>query len=145
MTTERYWIGVVSKDHTMRGVAGGFMQVCHGKAAPLKRMRPNDWVIFYSPKLSMNGDEKCQSFTAIGQIANEQVYQFQMAEDFIPYRRDVNFYECDEVSILPLIDELSFIQNKKSWGYPFRFGFLEITERDFNKISVEMLENYAGE
>lgn len=145
MSAERYWIAVVSKDHTMRGVVGGFMQVCHGKEAPLKRMRPNDWVIFYSPKLSMNGDEKCQSFTAIGRVANERVYQFQMAEDFIPHRRDVNFYQCDEVSILPMIDELSFIQNKKSWGYPFRFGFLEITESDFNKICVKMLENYAGE
>jgi hypothetical protein len=32
----RYWIGVVSKEHVMRGVQRGFAQVCHGKEGPLK-------------------------------------------------------------------------------------------------------------
>ena len=36
----RYWIAVASADHVARGVAGGFMQVCHGKRAPLARIRP---------------------------------------------------------------------------------------------------------
>ncbi len=31
----KYWIGTVSQEHVLRGVAGGFCQVCHGKAAPL--------------------------------------------------------------------------------------------------------------
>lgn len=44
----RYWIGVASKEHVMRGVQGRFAQVCHGKAGPLKQMRPNDWLIYYS-------------------------------------------------------------------------------------------------
>ena len=34
----RYWIGVASRDHVMRGVAGGFCQLGHGKAAPVKRL-----------------------------------------------------------------------------------------------------------
>jgi len=34
------WIAVACADHVALGVAGGFMQVCHGKAAPLRRMRP---------------------------------------------------------------------------------------------------------
>ncbi len=29
----RNWIAVASADHVRRGLAGGFMQVCHGKAA----------------------------------------------------------------------------------------------------------------
>jgi len=32
----RYWIGVASKNHVALGVAGGFCQIAHGKAAPLK-------------------------------------------------------------------------------------------------------------
>ena len=35
----KYWIGTVSKEHVLRGVAGDFCQVCHGKAAPLNRMQ----------------------------------------------------------------------------------------------------------
>ena len=56
--TERYWITVVSKDHIKRGVEGGFMQANHGKAGPLKKLHVNDWVIFYSPKVTYQGDEK---------------------------------------------------------------------------------------
>lgn len=141
MEKQKYWIAVVSKEHTMRGVAGGFMQVCHGKQAPLKRIKPNDWVLVYSPKLSMEGDVKCQSFTAIGQATDEVVYQFQMTPAFNPFRRNIKFYDCEETSILPLIDDLEFIQNKKSWGFPFRFGFFEINETDFNLIMPKMLKN----
>ena len=57
----KYWITVVSKDHLQRGIAGGFMQANHGKEAPLKKMKEGDWVIFYSPKHTMNGDEKVTS------------------------------------------------------------------------------------
>ena len=139
MQKPKYWIAVVSKEHTMRGVSGGFMQVCHGKPAPLKRMKTNDWIIVYSPKLSMDGVEKCQAFTAIGQTIDEDVYQFQMTKDFIPFRRNIRFHDCEETSILPLIENLDFIQNKSRWGYPFRFGFFEINEHDFNIISSKML------
>ena len=137
----KYWIAVVSKEHTMRGVSGNFMQVCHGKQAPLKRMKQNDWLIVYSPKLTMEGDVKCQAFTAIGQVIDENVYQFKMSENFIPFRRNIKFYDCQEISILPLINSLEFIENKKSWGFPFRFGFFEIKEHDFNLIMSKMLNN----
>jgi len=139
MRKERYWITVVSKDHTLRGVAGGFMQACHGKQAPLKRMQPDDWVIFYSPKQSMRGEDKCQSFTAIGKVADEDVYQLQMSNDFVPFRRNVNFFPCEEVPIQPLINRLDFINNKSKWGYQFRFGFFEINEHDFDIIASKML------
>ncbi len=136
----KYWIAVASKDHIQRGVKGGFMQAGHGKLAPLKRMKADDWVIFYSPKETLEGDQKCQAFTAIGQAIDEEIYQFTVSEDFIPYRRNVKFIPSHEVSILPLIDGLDFIKNKKSWGFPFRMGFFEIDENDFRRISKEMLK-----
>lgn len=139
MDNQRYWIAVVSREHTMRGTSGGFMQVCHGKQAPLKRMKYNDWLIVYSPKESMNGGVTCQRFTAIGQTTDEHVYQVKMTQDFIPFRRNIKFYDCRETSILPLIDKLEFIKNKSRWGYALRFGFLEIGEHDFNLITANML------
>lgn len=99
MENQKYWVAVVSKEHTMRGVAGSFMQVCHAKQAPLKRMKSNDWILVYSPKLSMDGETKCQAFTAIGQAIEEEVYQFQMTPTFNPYRRAIKFYDCQETSI----------------------------------------------
>jgi hypothetical protein len=139
MKKEKYWIAVVSKNHIMRGVKGGFMQANHGKPGSLKKLHANDWVIFYSPKVTYEGDEKLQAFTAIGQVADENLYQFKMTEDFIPYRRNMNYARCKEVPIVPLIGSLDFIRDKKAWGYRFRFGFLEIDEHDFNLISGKML------
>jgi hypothetical protein len=44
--TTRNWLAVASAEHVRIGRAEGFMQVCHGKAAPLRRLRPDDWVIY---------------------------------------------------------------------------------------------------
>lgn len=141
MTRQRYWIAVVSKEHTTRGVEGNFMQVCHGKKAPLQRMKQDDWVIVYSPKQAMEGTVKCQAFTAIGQVSDDDVYQFQMTKDFIPFRRNIQFVGCTETPIAPLINDLEFIRNKTSWGFPFRTGFFEINEADFTLISSRMVDN----
>ncbi|MFJ7939210.1 hypothetical protein ACIQYG_11945 [Peribacillus sp. NPDC096622] len=29
----------------MKGIDGGFAQLCHGKEAPLKKMKNGDWII----------------------------------------------------------------------------------------------------
>lgn len=139
MNKERYWVTVVSKDHVLRGVGGNFMQANHGKASSLKKLHTGDWVIFYSPKLKYEGDEKLQAFKAIWQVADEELYQYQMSECFMPYRRNINFYPCNDGPIVPLIGSLDFIENKRSWGYRFRFGFFEIDQHDFTLIKTQML------
>lgn len=141
MNNHRYWIAVVSKEHTEWGVKGNYMQVCHGKQAPLLRMHKNDWIIVYSPKLSMEGTVKCQAFTAIGQVSDDTVYPFAMSPNFVPFRRNITFYPCKETLIIPLINDLDFIKNKKSWGFPFRFGFFEIYQNDFDLIVSKMLDH----
>ena len=52
------------------------------------------------------------------------IYQFQISEDFCPSRRKIEFSQCEDTSILHLINDLDFIQNKKNLGYPFRLLFL---------------------
>lgn len=138
---KRFWIAVVSKEHVLSGVEGNYMQACHGKKAPLARMKKGDGFLFYSSKISMKDDEKCQSFTAIGEVKDDIVYQFQMSESFIPFRRNINFFKSKDVPILPLIEDLEFIKDKKYWGYNFRYGFLEIGEKDFNFIQSKMRIN----
>lgn len=138
----KYWIIVASKDHVKNGVSNGIAQACHGKASPLKRMKKGDFIIYYSGKQTMGTLEKCQEFTAIGKVIDDEVYHYQVSDDFCPSRRNIEFYDCENVSIIPLIDDLEFIQNKKSWGYPFRFGFFEINEHDFTVISSKMLHHH---
>lgn len=139
MSAPKYYIIVASKDHIQRGVAGGFIQANHGKAASLRKLRKDDWVIIYSPKTSYEGNEPLQAFTAIGQVKDEELYQGIMAGDFTPYRRNVVYYQCNDRPIAPLINDLNFIENKKAWGYRFRFGFFEISQEDFELLRFEML------
>lgn len=137
----RFWIAAISKEHILRGVEGNFVQVCHGKQAPLKRMKKNDYIVVYSSKKSMEESQKYQKFTAIGKVIDDAIYPFQMSENFIPFRRNISFFDCKECAIIPLIDELDFIENKEKWGFPFRYGFFEINEKDFNLIASKMLMN----
>ncbi len=132
---KKYFIGVVSLSHVSRGVAGGFAQVAHGKAAPLKRMSKGDWLIYYSPKTDMSDGEPLQQFTAIGQVVGESVYEHRMSDDFVPSRIDVGFVKCEPAPIAPLISRLSFIKDPARWGFPFRRGHFEITEKDFRLIA----------
>lgn len=137
----KYWIVVASKDHVKSGVFEGISQACHGKVTPLKRMKKGDFLVYYSGKQTMGKPEKCQEFTALGKVLDNEVYQVQVSEDFCPSRRNIEFLKCNDTSILPLIDNLDFIQNKSKWGFPFRFGILEINQHDFELISSKMLQN----
>ncbi len=49
----KFWIGVASQEHVKIGEKGGFCQLCHGKSAPLKRMKKGDFIIYYSSKKQM--------------------------------------------------------------------------------------------
>jgi predicted RNA-binding protein len=134
----KYWIAVASREHVKGGVKGGFAQVCHGKAGPLNRMAPNDWIIYYSPVEQFGSKIPCRKFTAIGKVKSEKPYQFRMSDDFIPWRVDVAFHSAKDIAIEPLIDKLKFIKDKKKWGFPFRAGCFSIPEEDFHLIASNM-------
>ena len=134
----KYWVNTISRDHVRVAVEGGFTQAGHGKASGLRRLSAGDWIVFYSPKTSLQGGEPLQAFTAIGRIADDALYQVEMAQGFVPWRRNVEFLECVETPIKPLIDALSFIKDKQHWGYMFRFGLIEIPQTDFELIRQRM-------
>ena len=133
-----FWIGVVSRSHVQLGVKGGFIQLNHGKKAPLQKLHAGDGLIMYSPRTSYPDGEVLQSFTAIGVVTSGEIYQVEMSSDFKPYRVDVKFLECRETPIRPLIDKLSFIKSKMHWGAAFRFGQVKIPAQDFRLIANAM-------
>jgi hypothetical protein len=134
----RYWIGVASHEHVQIGIKGGFAQVCHGKIGTLKYMSHGDWLIYYSPTYSFGGKDPCRRFTAIGTVDSGDPYTFEMSEDFIPWRRNVTFLKMKEAPIEPLLENLTFIKDKKKWGFPFRRGSFEIYLNDFELIAKSM-------
>ena len=114
------------------------MQVCHGKSAPLRRLKLGDGAVYYSPAQTMGGKDKLQSFTAQGVICGDGVYQVDMGQGFSPYRRDVQWSDTMIIPIRPLLDRLELTRGKSNWAYPFRFGLLEITTHDYHLIAQAM-------
>ncbi|CAN5216333.1 EVE domain-containing protein [soil metagenome] len=132
------WIAVASADHVRRGRSDGFMQVSHGKPAPLKRIKPGDRVVYYSPTETMGGKDRLQSFTAIGVVPDGGPYQADMGNGFEPWRRNVVWAKAKEASIKPLLDALELTAGKTNWGYQLRFGLLSISAHDFRLIADAM-------
>ena len=135
----KYWVGTVSREHGMNAVSAGIVQVCHGKEGPLKRMQAGDWFVYYSSKEKMSDKQSTvQRFVSIGRVLTGDVYQVEQFPGFKPFRIDVEFMQCKEANIRPLIARLDFIRNKEKWGSAFRFGCIEASEKDLRLIAGEM-------
>lgn len=114
------------------------MQVCHGKAAPLRRVQPGDRVAYYSPTVTMGGKDKLQHFVSLGLVLPGQPYAFDMGGGFVPYRKDVRYVAAHETSILPLVPQFEFVESPSRWGYKFRFGLFDISDHDMTLIAQAM-------
>ena len=135
MTT---WLCIACANHVARGKADGFMQVCHGKGAPLRRVQPLDTVIYYSPTREMGVADQYRHLTAFGRVRSSHPYQADMGGGFLPFRHDVVWEEARPVPIMPLLDHLELTRGKRNWAYPFRFGILKITDEDRDVIAAAM-------
>lgn len=136
------WIAVASAEHVRRGRGAGFMQVCHGKVVPLRRVRPGDSVVYYSPTETFGGRDKVQAFTAIGIVRAGEPYQVDMGRmngaPFQPFRRDVDWLDAKIAPIAPLLGVLDMTAGKPNWGFQLRFGLFAISDHDFALIAAAM-------
>jgi hypothetical protein len=137
------WIAVASAVHARRGSspgAGGvgYMQVCHGKAVPLKRVHAGDRLAYYAPATTMGGKDKLQSFVSIGIVQPGDPYAVDMGGGFVPFRKDVRYLPAQEASILPLLPQFEFVASLQHWGYQFRFGLFEISDHDMQLVAQAM-------
>jgi len=140
MTTKN-WIAVASAEHARLGRDHrpiGFMQVGHGKHAPLRRIAPGDRVAYYAPATFYGGTDKLQSFVSIGVVQPGEAYAFDMGDGFVPWRRDVRYAAAREAPIAPLLPSLEFIDDSKRWGYKFRLGLFEVDTQDMRLIAQAM-------
>ncbi len=132
------WIGVVSREHVVAAVSGGFCQVNHGKEAPLKRLHPGDRLVYYSAREGMRTGDPVQAFTAIGEILDSEPYQVSQSEEFRPFRRDVRYFEARQAPIGPRLAHLSFTRDKPEWRQALRRGLIRIQPGDYQIIANAM-------
>lgn len=132
------WVAVASAEHVRRGRERGFMQVCHGKAAPLRRVKPGDRVVYYSPTATFRGKDRLQAFTAIGRVKAGEPFAVDMGGGFCPARREVDWAASREVAIAGLLERLSFTAGRQNWGYRLRTGLFAIDDGDMDTIAEAM-------
>ncbi|WP_412543406.1 EVE domain-containing protein [Longispora sp. K20-0274] len=136
-TGARCWLGVVCRDHVRRGTALGIAQLGHGKRTGLARLSPGDWLVYYSPRTSLRDGDPLSAFTAIGQVADDVIWQADEGA-FQPWRRRVDYLsDVTETRVRDLAGlDLTADQN---WGYALRRGLLELTASDFLAIRAAMV------
>lgn len=135
----RYWLGVVHRDHVLRGVEMGIAQTNHGARGALERMGEADGLVYYSPKTALEG-EPLKEFTAIARITDADVFRAgDASSSWRPWRRRAD-YDTDAVSasIRPLLAVLEFTRENRNWGYQLRRGLIEISKHDFEVIRAQM-------
>jgi EVE domain len=128
------WLGVVCRDHVQRGVSLGIVQLGHGKREGLARLGPGDWLVYYSPRTSLHNGEVLQAFTAIGEVADSEIWQADEGT-FKPWRRRVRYLPAKSASIRLLPLELTARPN---WGHQLRRGLIPLSEHDFALIREAM-------
>ncbi len=127
------WLGVVSRNHVERGVGLGIAQVMHGKRSGLERMKPGDWLVYYSPKTEYPNGEALKAFTAVGQIADDDIWQADEG-DFHPYRRRVDYLALKrEVPVAEVSARLE-LTRAPNWGYQLRRGLIPLSGADVTVI-----------
>ena len=125
----KHWIAVVSRDHAQIAARSGFLQVNHGKSAPLDRTSAGDEVFIYCPRSGMRAGEVLKRVEFRCVIENDTVYQVEQAPGFKPFRKDVRF--DTEFQGIPIGDVQGMeLTANPHWGMLARRGFFEIGAHD---------------
>ncbi|WP_084598710.1 EVE domain-containing protein [Actinoplanes subtropicus] len=131
----RAWLGVVCRDHVLRGARLGIAQIGHGKRDGLARLAAGDWLVYYSPRTSLRDGAPLQAFTALGRIADDEIWQAHEG-DFHPWRRRADYLPgAVETPIKSLRLDLT---DRAGWGATLRRGLVRLTDDDFARIHAAM-------
>lgn len=122
------WLGVVSAAHVRRGRQFGIAQINHGRRAGLARMRAGDTLVYYSPVEERGDTASLRAFTALGVVADDEIWQADEG-DFTPYRRRIVYAETRQVPLSEVHDRLH-LTTQPNWGYQLRRGLVPLDEHD---------------
>ena len=131
------WLGVASAEHVRRGVSLGIAQIGHGKRAGLTRMTEGDILVYYSPTEHLGDWAKLQHFTALGTVADSEIWQAEEG-GFKPFRRRIRY---ESVRSLPLqeVSSLLDLTADPHWGYQLRRGLVPLSPHDSETLWQRMV------
>ncbi|GGL90237.1 EVE domain-containing protein [Nakamurella endophytica] len=131
------WLGTVSAEHVRRGVEQGIAQIGHGKRSGLRRMAAGDWLVYYSPTEVLHQGPPLRSFTAIGRVHDDVLWQGDEGE-FRPWRRRIDYVTGARPVPVRDLQEVLDLTAVPNWGYQLRRGLIPLSERDLRTIAAAM-------
>ena len=135
----RYWIAVVPKSRVEHCVAGSFAMFAHGKHEAVMRVKPGDWLAYYSPRTVLKGGDEVRAFTAIGKIGEREPYQAEMAEGRTGWRRDIAYEKkAREAGSIRSSTSCPSSRTAQHWGIFFHRSLFSVTRDDFALIAKAM-------
>jgi EVE domain len=140
----KYWIKVVSKEHALAGMAGGFAQAHGDEVTHLRSLDKGDLIFFYSPGTLFRAGEILQAFTAVARVTDDAPYEVKTSARVHPWRRKTMSLACEEVPVAALIPRLDFITDKVNWGTSLRRSLFEIGEDDARRLADVMKADLEG-
>lgn len=100
-------------------------------------MQPGDTLIYYSPRTEYPEGDVLKAFTALGTIADGEIWQANDG-DFHPYRRRVDFVaKAREVPLSEITRQLELTATEH-WGYRLRLGLVPLSDQDASTIRMAM-------
>jgi hypothetical protein len=100
-------------------------------------MRRGDWLVYYSPRTSLRDGEPLQAFTAIGEVADDDIWQADQG-GFTPWRRRIAYIDgTADVGVRALAAKLK-LTSAPNWGSQLRRGLIELSPGDFAVIRSAM-------
>ncbi|MDQ0676729.1 hypothetical protein QFZ30_000111 [Arthrobacter pascens] len=130
------WLGVVSGEHVRRGVSLGIAQIGHGKRAGLARMKAGDTIVYYSPAERLGDGTPLRRFTALGTVADNEIWQGDEG-DFKPFRRRVHYEDTRPVDV-ENVKGLLKLTASRNWGYQLRRGLIPLEQADVEILRSRM-------
>ena len=135
----RYFLGLAERVHAQMCMDANVVVLGLKGPAGVKKLTPGDGVVYYSPKTEPEG-KTLQSFTAIGEVVGEDIYEYSFDAGNPIWVRNVQWHKnAADTSIRPLLEQLSWIKNPKNWGFYMRGSSREITADDYAVIASAML------
>ncbi|MEV8093136.1 EVE domain-containing protein [Kitasatospora sp. NPDC085879] len=134
----RAWLGVVCRDHVQRGTGRGIAQLNHGRRDAVARLGAGDWLVYYSPRTSLTDGRPLRAFTAIGTVADEEIWQADEGA-FKPWRRRVDYLPGTAEAPLAQFDGALDLTAAPYWGYRLRRGLVELTAHDLDLVRAAMV------
>lgn len=131
---KKYWIGVAHQMHVEAGKSAGFCAFSHGKESAVKKLSIGDEFIYYAPRDTHEG-KPIQAFIGLGKVTGPVGTKPMPGTDFCPFMRPADYETVRPMPVRPLLEDLSFVRNKQSWGMAFRRSLFEVSETDFTIIA----------